>query len=224
MKLSRLDAVAIAVIAGQTLLAAYIYAFGQAGPLPVHFGITGEVNRWGDRTQVAAFAAGMAALNALIYPLLPALTRGPGESRAGRGIGYARGVLLTASALITLMLTATGLGLLSPDARPSMGRLMMGFLAVLTLAIGAFLGKVGPNPFVGVRTFWSIRSRLAWDRSNRLLGRLWFWLGLLGLLAAPVAPEPEGALVITALMLVAAAAAVVESWRVWREDPDRAAV
>ena len=99
---------------------------------------------------------------------------------------------------------------------------MMGFLALIMLATGVFLGKTGPNPFVGVRTFWSLRSRLALDRSNRLLGRLWFWLGLAGLAAAPLAPEPLGTMALIILIMGTVAAAVVESWRVWRSDPDRA--
>jgi uncharacterized membrane protein len=94
-------------------------------------------------------------------------------------------------------------------------------VSLILLVLGAFLGRVAPNPVVGVRTPWSYKSRLAWDRSNRLAGRLFFLLGLIGLIAAPVAPQPLGALSLTGAALIVAALSVFESWRVWRSDPDR---
>ena len=44
----------------------------------------------------------------------------------------------------------------------------MAVFGLLFAALGALLGRVGPNPWVGVRTPWAYKSRTAWDRSNRL--------------------------------------------------------
>ena len=97
----------------------------------------------------------------------------------------------------------------------------MGGISLLFLAIGAFLGRVGPNVAVGVRTPWTFKSKLAWERSNRLAGRLLFLLGLAGLIATPFAPQPAGTTVLIAGVILAALWSVIESWRVWRADPDR---
>ena len=59
------------------------------------------------------------------------------------------------------------------------------------------------------------------DRSNRLAGRLFFWIGLAGLAAAPFAPQPLGVYALIGAILIAAALSVLESWRVWRDDPER---
>ena len=99
--------------------------------------------------------------------------------------------------------------------------LPMAGISLLFLLIGAFLGRVGANPFVGVRTPWAFKSKLAWERSNRLAGRLLFLLGLAGLVTAPFAPQPLGIQALIAGVLIAAVWSVVESWRVWRTDPDR---
>ena len=48
-----------------------------------------------------------------------------------------------------------------------------------------------------------------------------FLLGLGGLVTAPFAPQPLGLQVLIGGVLIAAAWAVFESWRVWRADPDR---
>ena len=97
----------------------------------------------------------------------------------------------------------------------------MAFLAFILLITGAILGRVGPNPFIGVKTPWAYKSRLAWERSNRLAGRLMFWLGAASLIASPFIAQPAGLIGLIAAVLIAAVWSAVESWRVWRTDPDR---
>ena len=222
MKLQFIDRVAIAVLLGQLMLGAYVYAFGELGPLPMHFGLDGQVDGWGDRTKVATLMLAITAGDALIYALLPALARGRTASAEGSGVAYARATILAVGVALTLLMTAIGVGLRAVGAPAEVERLVMGFMALIMVAVGALIGKVGPNPFVGVRTFWALRSRLAWDRSNRLLGRLWFWFGLAALFATPLAPQPAGDIGVLVGMMVTTTAAIVESWRVWRGDPDRA--
>jgi uncharacterized membrane protein len=225
MKLGRLDLAAIGVVAGQGLLAAYVYGFGKTGRLPMHFGLNGQVDRWGDRTELAAVIAAMAGLTALTYAALPILSRARATSVGEVGQTYARASLLAGPTLASLLLAALGTGVVGTAGEGlHLSNLMMAFLAVIAIVLGALVGKTAPNPFVGMRTFWALRSRLAWDRSNRLLGRLWFWLGLLALFSAPLAPQPAGTTTLIAAMLLSAVVAGVESWRVWREDPDRAPI
>jgi uncharacterized membrane protein len=230
MTVKRLDLAAIVLTLAELGLAAFVYWHGKAGPIPVHYGFDGRVDRWGDRREIATVIAVVAVINATIYALMPALARRRTDERAGIGLAYAQGTALAVSVSVCMLLGAMGLGLLASmhvganaGGGETMSRAMMAGLAVIILVVGALIGKAGPNPFVGVRTFWALRSRLAWDRSNRLLGRLWFWLGLGGLAAAPIAPQPAGSVALGALMVGSTLAAVFESWRVWRSDPDRAA-
>lgn len=97
----------------------------------------------------------------------------------------------------------------------------MAFTAFILLVTGAVLGRVSPNPFIGVKTPWAYKSRLAWDRSNRLAGRLMFWLGALGLVASPFIAQPAGMIALIVGVLIAAVWSGYESWRVWRTDPER---
>jgi hypothetical protein len=100
---------------------------------------------------------------------------------------------------------------------------LMFFVSGLKVLNGAWNGKLGPNPLLGVRTPWTYASRLAWDKSNRLTGRLWFWGGLIGLAATPFAPQPAGLNLVLAAVVASWGAGAFESWWVWRSDPDRRA-
>ena len=222
MKLTRMDVAAIAVVTVQAAAAVYVFGWGKTGPLPMHFGLRGQVNGWGDRGQVAVFLGVVALGTAILYALLPSLSRRVAEAgAASRGISMAKLVVLATFAMLSLMMTAIGLGLFSSGG--SSAWLQMAFLSAISLTLGAWVGKTGPNPIVGVRTYWALRSRLAWDKSNRLFGRIAFWCGALGLVASPFAPQPLGLVLLLAAIMIGLALAVFESWRVWRGDPDRSA-
>lgn len=211
-----LDAASIALTAAILSLAVWIGIAGPTTPLPIHFNLAGEADGWAPREQVA-WMVGLLAIVA-------AATLGGCAVYARRAEDLARRRSLQAGQLVSLLALAGCTALIAlpllTAAPPSQG-LHMALMALLFLAIGAFLGRVGPNVAVGVRTPWTYKSKLAWERSNRLAGRLLFWLGLAGLIAAPFAPQPLGFSLMIIGVLIAAVWSIFESWRVWRTDPDR---
>ena len=221
MKLSPQDRFAAGAFAVQGLLGLAIWRFGEAGPLPMHYGLSGQVNRWGDRTEVAVTELGMALTLGALYALLPVLASPRASTGGGRAVPAARWLLLAISLCTSLLMAATGFGLMGAGRSPL--PVLAAFASLVLLAIGVWLGKVEPNPFVGVRTYWSLRSRLAWDKSNRLLGRIAFWAGLAGFVSFPIAPQPLGLELLLGALGLGAIAAIYESWRVWRDDPDAGA-
>ena len=52
-----------AAAAGQAVLGLYIWQFGPTTPIPMHFNLAGDVDRWGGRTEAALVIAGMAAVS-----------------------------------------------------------------------------------------------------------------------------------------------------------------
>ncbi|CAN7245562.1 SdpI family protein [Brevundimonas sp. LjRoot202] len=218
--MTRLSAADIATLVIGLIVAAAGIGVILAGPLelmPVHYGLDGEVDRWGGRGEVGGL---IAALGVLIVVIA-----GGNGLAAGRTDDPARRRALRMAQLVSLIVLL-GVALFAGGASLGgvvsiAGGLPMAGFSLILLAAGALLGRVGPNPFVGLRTPWTYKSRLAWDRSNRLAGRLLFMLGLFGLAASAVAPQPAGLMVLGAGLLIAMLWAVVESWRVWRADPDR---
>jgi uncharacterized membrane protein len=210
---------AVLLGAAELTLAECILRFGPNVSVPMHTGFNGVVDRYGGRSEVAGLLVGAAIIGGLSFVVLEAMRR---RSMRPRAFVTAQVVLLIAFGLIGALQAgqvfgaAAGLDVSSP-------RFHMATLAVLFTAVGAFLGKVPQNPLVGVRTYWSLSSRLAWEKSNRLGGRLLFWFGVAGLLAAPFAPEPRGFQALILAAALTAALCVFESWRVWRFDPERAA-
>jgi uncharacterized membrane protein len=228
-RLDRLHLVAAGEAVAALALAAYIWRFGPTGPIPMHFNGQGHVDRWGGRGEAAAWLAGLTLLIAMFYGVFSAMARGESpDSPTWRGIRAARIVMVAVNTFTAVLVSGMVFGRFAPGGSdvsgvPDMvrGRLLAGGLSGLFLVIGAVLGKTGPNPFVGVRVYWSFKSRLAWDKSNRLLGRLLFWIGLTGLVTAPFVPPTEELPALMLAILGSVVLSVIESWRVWRTDPER---
>lgn len=219
-RFTALDALTVLTVAGLAALAIGIQVAGPTIPLPMHFDIHGQPDRWGDRSELAGVIAFMAVMAAITAGPMSWYAKRTPEAARRRGLEIGQMVSLLAivgtSAFMVWMILGRG------AAQPGVSMAMTAALMSLLFAVmGAFMGRIAPNPVIGVRTPWNYKSRLAWDRSNRLAGRLFFWLGLVGLITAPFAPQPLGFSLLIAGVLIAAGWSVFESWRVWRADPDR---
>lgn len=214
-----LDAATAVAAVGVAALALWIAANGPTGPVPVHFGLDGRPDRYGDRNEVAVLLLFLAGLTAVVGGAMgwhAARSDDPSRRR-----GLRSGQLVTVVSLVGVAVFSAWTTLAGAGGEALSAAWPMAGVGLLLAAVGAVLGRVGPNPVVGVRTPWSYKSRLAWDRSNRLAGRLFFWIGLAGVLAAPLTPQPAGTIGLVGAILIAAVWSATESWRVWRADPDR---
>jgi uncharacterized membrane protein len=213
-EVTRVDAASAMLALGQFGLAGAIALFGPTHPLPMHFNATGQVDRWGDRLEMAFMVLILAVISTVIAVARWRATRTV-QGRPGQGPAlFVAQLVLVLIALLNASLTWS----LFDQPGPRFG---MAMVSAIVGVVGAVLGKTSPNALVGVRTPWTFGSRLAWDKANRLAGRLFFWGGLAGMLAAPFAPQPEGFRAVVFGVLAIAAIAVFESWRVWRTDPNR---
>jgi len=194
-----------------------VFVTGPAELMPIHWGADGQADGWGTRELVGGAFLARGFVNLLIAGGMGLAAARVEDPARRRGLRMSQTVVLIALTGVALFTGSSTLGGVTDMG----GAAPMAGMSLLFLLIGAFLGRVGANPFVGVRTPWSYKSKLAWERSNRLAGRLLFLLGLAGLAAAPIAPQPMGYQAMISGLLIAAAWSVFESWRVWRADPDR---
>ncbi len=202
---------------GMAIAAAWIALAGPTRNLPIHYGWDGMADAFGTRGAVALLLGLLAFITAVLGMGMGLSARGAADAARARSLRAGQLLIVVSMTAVALMATSASLmGVTTiADEAPTAG------LGLFLLIIGAVVGRVGPNPIAGVRTPWALKSRLAWDRSNRLVGRLFSLIGLSALVAAPFAPQPLAFQILIVAILLAAAAAVFESWRVWDRDPDR---
>ena len=145
----------------------------------------------------------------------------PPNSGAGRWIVASRMAGLAMLAGATLVI---GFYRLVPEAVPPPPLVPRALFVLMwaTIALkGAGIGKLKPGSAAGLRVSWTLQSRVAWDRAHRALGRVLFWGGLIGLATCLVVPLFTSIAMWFGTVALAVAAALMESWRTWRLDPDR---
>ena len=110
----------------------------------------------------------------------------------------------------------------APDALPNGTPTVIAMLLSAVIALkGALLGKLKPGGIFGLRLPWTCRSRLAWEKAHRLLGRILFFGGLIALVASPFVHYAATFVAIGVIIVVGVTASAIESWLVWRNDPER---
>ncbi len=182
--------------------------------IPVHWGFSGEPDRYGDKFE-GLLLLPLLALG--IYLLLLYLPRiDPGRANYERFKGAYSVLRLATLAVLAsihgfILLWIRGVQL---DLSVVVPVLVGGLLVV----IGSVMGKIRPNWFVGIRTPWTLASKLSWTKTHRLGGWLFVVVGLVFISSGFVG----SAWAIMAGLVVAAGCVlwlIVYSYLVWRSDP-----
>lgn len=159
------EAALLALAVAPSLYLAFIYK-SLPDRVPVHFGLNGEADDWGNKSSLW-FTEGMLSL--VVYLLLlviPVLD--PKKRIREMGDKYVALRVLMGfffSALAIYMLHTTVNGQMNP-------RLLVGLFGLLFVGVGNYLQTVRPNYFIGIRTPWALENEDVWKSTHRLGGRL----------------------------------------------------
>jgi uncharacterized membrane protein len=203
------------------LIAAMFLAGAIAWPfaperIPAHWNAYGQIDRYGGKFEGLLMLPLMALGLYLLLIVVPKLD--PGRANYDRfRIAYA---IIRIAILALLAAIQTVILLVAFGVHVEMNLVVMPLMGVMLIVLGGVMGKIRPNWFVGVRTPWTLSSKLSWSRTHRLGGWLFILVGLLAIGLA-FAPQPWGLFVWMSSIVVATLGLVVYSYFVWRQDPDR---
>jgi uncharacterized membrane protein len=218
MNLSRFYRVSAAVLVAMALVSAWgVSRVGLDATVPTHWDANGHAD--GYASSLVSFlttpliALGLVALLAVVPRIEPRRANLAKSAAAYETVAIAL-VLLTLLVHVGVVLAGTGTPI-------EMGTLIGAGVGALFAVLGNVMGKVRSNFLFGIRTPWTLSSDRAWDRTHRLVGRLWVAAGI-----AIVVLSLTGQLllvlsVMVAFIVVTLAVALVYSYRVWATDPDR---
>lgn len=185
--------------------------------LPVHWGLSGEIDRYGGRFEGLVLLPITALGVYLLLRYLPRLD--PGRANyALFGGAYA----LIRLAVLGTLAAVYGIVLLWAWGRPvDAAGLVPSLVGGLLVVVGSVLGKVRPNWFVGIRTPWTLSSKLAWAKTHRLGGWLLIADGLALVIVAGVLRPAWASGAVAAVLIGSVLLLSVYSYLVWRTDPDK---
>lgn len=183
--------------------------------LPIHWGISGEPDRFADKWTALLLPVALTAGVSLLFYFLPSME--PRREGLARSQGlYLWGwiAILMIGAVIQLALLSTGLGWGIP-----VNHLIVGAIGVMLVLIGNQLGKSRSMYLIGLRTPWTLASEEVWIKTHRLCGKLMV-LGGAAMVIAALLPLPSGLLATVGILVIVVAAGVpiLYSFIAWRRE------
>jgi uncharacterized membrane protein len=216
MKLTwKSEGLSLAMLAAMFIMTAVSWS-SAPDRIPVHWGIDGQVDRYGGRVE-GLLAAPLIGLGIyLLLLVVPLIDPRRAHYAAFQG-PYA--VMRTAAVSVAFALDIM-VQLIIRGRSVNVNVFVPIVVGALLLIVGRYLPSLKSNWFVGVRTPWTLSSEESWRRTHRLAGWLFTASGVVVLATAVLDP----ALVFWAIMgtiLPAALVIVVYSYFAWRNDPAR---
>jgi uncharacterized membrane protein len=218
MKLTRIYLVAAVALVVE--LAVSVWGLAQVGvtaTVPIHWDAAGNPNGYGPALLgfllVPAITIGIAVMFSVIPMVEPRRENLQRSASAYRTVAAAATLLMLGVHIVVVLL---GTGRDAPVAL-----VVGGGIGLLFAAIGNVMSTVRSNYMFGVRTPWTLASDVSWDKTHRLVGRLFVAAGL-GVFVVSLLGQLE--LVIWLLLgsvMCVLVVAVVYSYLVWRDDPGR---
>jgi len=184
--------------------------------MPIHWNVHGEVDGYGGKF-VGLLLMPLVSLGTYLLLLVIPLFD-PGKANYPAFAGSYNVIRFSIALFLGTIYAITVLIALGYHANMNLG---VGIgLGLMFIMLGNVMGKIRPNWFVGVRTPWTLSSKMSWTKTHRLAGWLFIAMGLLAFIWALV----QTTWMFVAMMVVDVACAiliVVYSYLVYRTDPLR---
>lgn len=147
--------------------------------VPVHWNIRGEVDRYGEKTEMILIPVLLPLLVYLIFLVVPKIDPKNKLNKMGNKLHSLKFVLTTLMSGLALFLifSAQHQNFTNPN-------LIFGFVGLMYLVFGNYFKTIKANYFIGIRTPWTLESETVWKETHRLAGKLWLAGGLLVIISA----------------------------------------
>ncbi|MGN6515139.1 MAG: SdpI family protein [Rhizomicrobium sp.] len=210
--------VSIILVAVMAAMSVWGYhAIPDGTRIAVHWGLNGQPNGFMPKDKALivspAIAVAVSTLMAAI-PYIEPRRRNLAASRKLYFIGWIGALCVMTVMHCAAVLSASGVAI-------DTSSLLLVTISLLISFLGNYIGKSRATFFIGMRLPWTLTSDLAWEKSNRLLGRIFVVTGLIALASGFGLGTRIGLGVLAAGMVLGVIAAGITSYVVWKHDPER---
>lgn len=185
--------------------------------IPVHYGIDGTPDRYSGKLEGLLAMPLIGVGLTVLFAILPRI-----DPRSDNLMRSQKAYFMTALAAIALLfLVHTASVLQALGWRIDVATVVSVGVSLLLAIIGNYLSKVRSNFSFGIRTPWTLSSEQSWHKTHRLGGRLLFFLGISGTIAALANANQLYLLLILGGTISLTVFLFIYSYVIWKDDPDR---
>lgn len=142
--------------------------------VPVHWNIKGEIDRWGDKTELLIIPFLLPLMTYLILLIVPYIDPKKRLKEMGAKYQQLKFILVFFLSVLALFILYTSYN----QKLPFINSIFI-FIGLLFALLGNYFQTIKPNYFIGIRTPWTLEDETVWKDTHNLGGKLWFVGGIL---------------------------------------------
>lgn len=181
--------------------------------VPMHYNVEGEVDRYGDKSELIMIPIMMPLLIYAILLAVPYIDPKKQLHKMGSKYHTLKLLLTTFMSILALVIIYTAKN--ESWANPNYILLMVG---VLFIILSNYFKTIKTNYFIGIRTPWTLESEAVWKETHKLAGKLWFGGGILVVLFSLILNQKTNFIVFMVITAVLALVPMVHSYILYRKE------
>lgn len=182
--------------------------------VPVHFGVDGNVDRWGSKYEFLILPG--CALICGVVTLVTSKFVPKKEKQNEKVVGItAIWLLILVNGLFAFFMVKALQGTTTMEHMP-MKWVALAVFAVF-IPLGDLMPKVKRGGMIGFRTPWSTANDVCWQKSQRFAGFCLVGSGVIGLTVTAVAPASWSIFILIGMMVITTIAGMVGSYRIYKK-------
>lgn len=146
--------------------------------IPAHYGINGEVDRWGSKWEIFILPIMSIFIGGIFYPIMTLQMK----EQQQKSNTTAMSVVLLSLPLVFLTLflffTFSSIQKVENIADIPVMKGMATILALSFAALGYIMPKIKMNVVFGIRTPWTLKNEEVWEKTHQFGGKLMFIGGI----------------------------------------------
>lgn len=181
--------------------------------VPLHYNIRGEVDRYGDKSELILIPVLTSLLIYVIFLVVPYIDPKKQIQKMGKKYDTLKLVITTFMSVLALFIIYTAKN--QSFANPNYILLLSG---VLFIIFGNYFKTIKPNYFIGIRTPWTLESEGVWKETHKLAGKIWFAGGLIVILSSLIFNEKINVIIFMSSIAIMVLIPVVHSYLLFKKQ------
>lgn len=181
--------------------------------VPLHYNLKGEVDRYGDKSELVMIPILLPLLIYLIFLAVPYIDPKKQIQKMGNKYDTLKWILTAFMSALALFIiyTAKNQTLTNPN-------IIFLIIGLLYLIFGNYFKTIKANYFIGIRTPWTLESESIWKETHKLSGKVWFVGGLLVIVCSLLLNKEINAKVFLGITIIIVLIPIVYSYVLYRKE------
>ena len=202
----------LAIVALPFIYLAYIWK-ELPETVPMHWNITGEIDRYGDKSELIVIPFLLPLLVYIIFLVVPKIDPKNKLNKMGNKLQIMKFLLTTIMSILALLIIYSARN----DSFLNSNYVVL-LIGVLFIVSGNYFKTIKPNYFIGIRTPWTLESETAWKETHRLAGKLWFIGGIIVVFSSLIADQKANNMIFLTVTLIISIIPILHSYIVFKKE------